>query len=935
MQRGWGGGVKQYRPHILVSCVLAIVVLSGTQNLLQNALTDTRFGWFPRQASGDIVLIAIDSPSIEKMGVWPWPRRYHADLIGRLASAGVSDIVFDVDFSSPSNPTSDQFFVDALREAGGSVVLPAFKQWVNSASGKTIHVNRPLPQFAAHAWSAIVNVAVEPDGLVRRYSFGETLDGRFLPSIGALLAGKYEVKEEPIRIDFSIGAESLPTVSYVDVLRGDPAAMEKLKGKKVVIGATAIELGDHFSVPNGHVVSGPQLQMLAAESILQGRVLRTTSNVITFAGLGFIALVMAMLWRRRSAGLRVIVLVAMAVAAELGAMLLQAKLAVILDTALWNAAIAAYLAATALDEIDFRSLLGGVAERRFRRIAMSLGDGLVCADRNGLITVWNPGAQAIFGYGPEDMIGQPLDRICALGDGSGQCAPFSVLELAPGALQESGGKLMELAGRRKNGELFPLEACFSKWEGIDGFQYGAVMRDISDRKREAERIRYLAEHDTLTGLANRHALYEQLNATLAKAKAEQCKVALLLLDLDKFKQINDTQGHACGDQLLCAVARRLSALVEGSGLPARLSGDEFAVVISGADTTERAQTLSQRLSLAFSTTPFSIGDRQLRINASMGMANYPEHGTTADELFGNADLALYRAKAAGRGRHVFFERAMRDELEARLSMEADLARAVERNELELFYQPQVTLKDRKLAGVEALIRWRQPDRGLMSPAEFMPLVHASSISGRIALWVLETACRQGRQWQQKGRDIRVGVNLSPSQMQAGDLAATIGRVLKDTGFSPTLLELEVTEDILLEDDEIASETFRRIRNLGVCIAFDDFGTGYASLTYLKKFCLDRLKIDQSFVRELRADSDDGTIVGYTISLGKLLGLRVIAEGIESAATADLLERMGCEEGQGYYFGRPMPAAEFEHRFLAKSAVHSAGLSVTEPAASAA
>ena len=889
---------------------------------LQNALTDMRFGWFPRHAGDDIVLVAIDSPSIEQVGVWPWPRQKHAELIGKLVDAGANDIVFDVDFSSPSNPASDQAFAEALQKAGGSVVLPAFKQLVRtSEGGTTIHVNRPLPQFDRHAWSAIVNVAVEPDGLVRRYSFGETLDGKFLPSVGALLAGKYTSKDAPLRIDFSIRADSLPTVSFVDVLRGDPAAAEAVKGKKVIIGATAIELGDRFSVPNGRVIPGPQLQMLAAESIVQGRVLHTASGVTTLGGLGLILLLMVMLWRRLSAGLRVLVLVGLAVAAESSAMLLQAERAIILDTSFWHLAIGAYLAAMALDEIDFHSLLGGVAEKRFQQIAMSLGDGLVCADHNKLITVWNPGAVAIFGYAADELIGQPFNRICTL-----DVLPFEAIEV-------SGGKVVELEGRRKSGDVFPLEACFSKWQGVEGFQYGAVMRDISARKREEERIQYLAEHDTLTGLANRNTLYEQLSAKLAEASAGQAQVALLMLDLDKFKQVNDTLGHACGDQLLCAVANRLTALVDGDGLTARLSGDEFAIVFSGADAVERARKLSEQTSVAFGKIPFAIGERQLRVNASIGVAVYPDHCATADELFGNADLALYRAKAAGRGRYVFFERAIRDELEARLSLEAELRWAVDRKELELFYQPQVSLGDGRLMGAECLIRWRHPVRGLVSPADFMPLVHASSISSRIALWVMETACKQGRAWQQLGHDVRLGVNLSPAQMQSGDLAATVAAVLTDTGYSPFLLELEVTENILLEDDEGALETFKRIQDLGVCIAFDDFGTGYASLTYLKKFPLDRLKIDKSFVSEIRTDSDDAAIVGSTINLGKLLGLSVIAEGIEDQATAELLKRMGCEEGQGYHFGPPVPAAEFEQRFLTDRSLAAAG--PPQPAATAA
>jgi len=895
-----------------------------------------RFTWFPRQASGDIVLVAIDSPSIEKVGVWPWPRQLHAELIGKLESAGATDIVFDVDFSSPSNPALDQAFLDALQKAGGSVVLPTFKQLIgNRGNGKTIHVNRPLPQFGKYAWAAVVNVAIEPDGLVRRYPYGEIIDGKFLPSVGALLSGTYETKEKSLWIDFSIRADSVPVVSYVDVLRGEPGAEKMLKDKKVIIGGTAIELGDRFNVPNGHIIPGSLLQVLAAESILQSRVLRDSSDLVALGGVGIVALLMVLVRRRLSASLQVVVLVGLAVAVELAAVFLQAKLAFILDTSLFHAAIAAYLLAIALDEIDFRGWLNTIAEKRFQRIAMSLGDGLVCVDQNSRITVWNPGAAAIFGYEPKEIIEQPLGKICVACDSPGKSASFSILDLPQEALQVPGGKVMELEGRRKNGEAFPLEACFSGWQGPEGFQYGAVLRDISVRKREEERIRYLAECDTLTSLANRNTLHEHLCARLVDAKKEQGEVALLVMDLDKFKQINDTLGHAYGDQVLCAVAKQLNELVKGTGLVARLSGDEFAIVISGTDATDKAEKLAQRLSLAFTQIPLSIGTRQLRVKISIGVAIYPKDCGTADELLGNADLALYRAKAESRGRHVFFEREIRDKLEMRLSLEAELGRAAENGEFELFYQPQVSLLDRRLLGAEALIRWRHPERGLLSPEYFMPVVNTSSISDRIALWVMETACRRGRLWQQMGQSIRLGVNLSPSQFQLGNLAATVGTILRDTGFSPSLLELEVTENILLEDDAKALEIFRRIQDLGVNIAFDDFGTGYASLSYLKKFPLDRLKIDKSFVRELRPDSDDAAIVGSTISLGKLLGLSVIAEGIEDGATANLLESMGCEEGQGYYFGRPMPAAEFEQRFISKDAHLSADIFVAEAAATAA
>jgi diguanylate cyclase (GGDEF)-like protein/PAS domain S-box-containing protein len=906
--------LNHFRPHILVVCALAVFVLSGLQAPLRNALTDLNFLATSRQASGNVVVVAIDSHSIDQIGVWPWPRRLHAELLRQLERAGAQDIAFDVDFSSPSDAASDQAFADALAAAGGSVILPSFRQPVAGAKNDAaFHINRPLKRFADHAWSAFVNVAVEPDGLVRRYPFGERLDGEFLPSMATVFAGQHAAKRESFLIDFSIRTASIPVVSYVDVLRGDGGTLEKLKDKKVVIGATALELGDRFSVPNSAVISGPLLQALAAESLLQNRVLRPVSDLVTLAAIGIMALVMMLSWRRFSAGWRVVMLVGMAVAVAIIASLLQAKLPFVFDTSLFLIAISAYTAAVALDEIDFRGLLSRIAERRFQRIAMSLGDGLVCADANGLVTVWNPGAAAIFGYQDEEIIGRPFDMICARNENEANRS-FSLRDVSAPLLRLPGGQVMELQGRRKSGEVFPIEACLSSWQGADGFQYGAILRDISVRKREAERIRYLAEYDLLTGLVNRNTLHDRLGAAIGEARAESKEVGLLVLGLDKFQQINDMLGHACGDLVLSAVAERLNAETGADGIVARLSGDEFAIMTAGAEGANDIALLSERILLAFDV-PLSGGGRQHRVRVSIGTAVSPRDASTAEELLGNAHLAMYRAKAIRAGRAVPFERAIREEIEARLTLESELTRAVERHEFELFYQPQVRLSDAGLIGAEALIRWRHPTRGLVSPADFMPTVNASPIADTIAAWVMKTACAQARAWEMAGQNVRIGVNLSPSQLQSGDLAQSVGEVLAITGLTPSLLELEVTEDILVVDAQSVVDIFLRIQDLGVRIVLDDFGTGYASLSYLKKFPLDGLKIDRSFVMELHAGSDDAAIVDSTIRLSKQLGLSVIAEGIENRATADLLASMGCEEGQGYHFGRPMPAAEFEQKFL--------------------
>ncbi len=890
-----------------MAIALAIVLLSGWHGGLRHDLVDLRFAWQSRQPSGDIVVVAIDAPSIDQIGVWPWPRSLYAQLLRQLQKAGVQDIALDVDFSTPSDAASDRNFAEALEGAGGSVVLPSFQQ--PRTDRTNLHVNRPLPQFAEHSWPALVNVEVGPDGLVRRYPFGEKLDGTFVPSMATVLAAQYVENRAPFLIDYSIRAARIPKVSFADVVRGDEATLRQLKGRKVIVGGTALELGDRFSVPNGAILSGPVLQALAVESLLQNRALQWTSATVTAAGLVLLAMMMLITWRRLSAGRRVVLLIASALAIETAAFALQAAAPFILDTSLFHIACIVYVAAIALDEINIRALLGKVAENRFQRVAMSLGDGLICTDSKYVITDWNPGATAIFGHPPEAMIGRPFDEICAH-DLSSAMPAFSIDHIA----RLPSGSVIEFDGRRSNGEVFPVEASFSRWQGADGYQFGAILRDISVRRREAAKIQYLAEHDTLTGLINRHTLLVRLAGMIAKARADSHEVALLVIGLEGFQQVNQMLGHASGDLVLRAISERLAARIPGSGVVARLNGDEFAIAARLADIGGSIKNYAEQIGACFHA-PLLAGDREHRVRVSIGAAVFPDGGDTADELLSNSHMALSRARATQRGGHVLFEDTIRRDLETRLTLEAELALAVNREEFELFYQPQRHLGDGRLIGAEALIRWRHPVRGLVSPAEFMPVVNTSPISNRIAEWVINTACATAAAWERTGHAIRIGVNLSPSLLSSGDLADTVQRALASSGLSPTNLELEITEDILLDDEKSALDTFLKIQKLGVRIVFDDFGTGFASLSYLKKFPLDGLKIDQSFVFGLLANPDDAAIVSSTIGLSKQLGLSVIAEGIEDGATADFLVRMGCEEGQGYFFGRPMPASEFEARFL--------------------
>ena len=561
-------------------------------------------------------------------------------------------------------------------------------------------------------------------------------------------------------------------------------------------------------------------------------------------------------------------------------------------------------------ELRYAKLAKKDSERRFHRVAVSLGEGIVCADSQGRITFWNPGAEAIFGRKAIEVLGQNIDDFLARS--SSVFGKHPNVRISKSALQSPGGYLTELEGVRRNNQRFTLEACFSGWPDGHDFHYTVIMRDISKRKMEEEKIRFLASHDTLTGLANRAKFRETLSNALKEADPRKTSVDLLLIDLNNFKEINDTQGHACGDFVLRAVAQRIKECVPGATVTARLSGDEFAVVVQNLSVSHDLDVIAERIVNSLRARPIVVGDQQLFIDCSVGVASFPLSGMSVDELYANADLALYKAKEQKRGGHVVYRPEIRRALEMRRNLENELREAVVNEEFELYYQPQIRMTDGIVVGAEALIRWNHPERGVLPPDQFLQVLNDGIYADDIGRWVLECACKQARTWEKSGAALRVGVNLSPNHFRTDDLAETVDDVLSKTELKPSLLELEVTENILLEDDDRTVKILNRIREIGVSLAFDDFGTGYASLSHLKRFPLDRIKIDRSFVRDIAVDPEDASIVRAIIGLGRLLGLSVIAEGIEESEQLTFLAKQRCQEAQGYLFGRPMASENFEH-----------------------
>lgn len=439
-------------------------------------------------------------------------------------------------------------------------------------------------------------------------------------------------------------------------------------------------------------------------------------------------------------------------------------------------------------------------------------------------------------------------------------------------------------------------------------------------REQESRIRFLAHHDDLTSLQNRFSFRGQIAKSLVRKGGDPASVALLFLDLDRFKDVNDTLGHPVGDLLLLSVAERLATCVSDTDCVARLGGDEFAVLSLGQEQPQQAQALAVRI-IEVLSQPYVIQDRSISISASVGIAVAEGPGFDADLLLKQADLALYQAKAQGRGVCCVFTAAMDEQLRARLALEMDLRKAIEERQFELSYQPIFDLKTSKLCGFEALLRWHHPERGLVGPAEFVPLAEETRLIVELGEWVIRQACMDAAQLP---GDLRIAVNLSPVQLIFGDAVATVRGILAETGLDPARLELEITETALLAHDNRNLGTLRGLKNLGVRIVLDDFGTGYSSLSHLRLFPLDKVKIDRSFVRDMTAHSDSAAIVAAVAALAAELGMATTAEGIETQDQLDAVDRAGCTEAQGYLLGKPQPILQAVHTTLFRRSSRSRG-----------
>ncbi|HWW55521.1 MAG TPA: EAL domain-containing protein [Sphingopyxis sp.] len=548
------------------------------------------------------------------------------------------------------------------------------------------------------------------------------------------------------------------------------------------------------------------------------------------------------------------------------------------------------------------------AQGRFEQMLESSATAAICAGPDNIIISWNTAAERLFGFAACDAIGRPLSIIIPLRHRAAHVAGLARAVAAGNA--RLAGRSVEILALHADGQELPVDLSLSMWFEAGKPMFGALLRDITDRQTAQRRLEHLAHCDTLTSLPNRNALHARLAADMDRSPC-----SLLLLDLDGFKHVNDSLGHSVGDELLAAVAARLAEAVGEKGFLARLGGDEFAILLSGCADPLELDELATRI-FASLRPPFDLAGQSIFVVTSIGIAMSPKDASGVEQLLSSADLALYSAKADGGGVRTFFARAMQNSSEQKHRLGIELRQAMADQKFELWYQPQICLADHKLSGVEALLRWRHPDHGLMSPQAFIAILEESAIAEEVGDWIVDQACAAAAGWKRAGLgSVRVGVNLFPAQLRSGRLFDVVSSALARHALCPKQLELEITENTVLRHSNPSTKALRKLRVLGVGIAFDDFGTGFASLSLLQKYPLTRLKIDRSFISRIDRKVGDAAIVKAVLAMARSLGLEVIAEGVETAEQEAALVRLGCDEAQGYRFGRPMPGAEFAKLYL--------------------
>ena len=877
-------------------CLSAILWGIGGLRPLDQSLMN---GWYrlaQRNVESELVLVGIDQKSLQTLSRWPWPRSFHADFLKIMDEAGAARVFYDIDFSAASTPEDDLALAEAMERLGPDrLMLPVFEQPVETGS-TVLSLTEPLASMREHALPVSVNVQPGSDSLVREIESVRQSGERSFWSPAAAIAGRSPTNDGIILIDYTISPDSFRSVSFSDVLSG-AVSPSLFLGRTVLVGATAIELGDMLPVPIHHALPGIKLQSLGIET-LEGGALRPMPIVVSLLSLLVLALCVAWAFHWASGYGRLLLVGSLPVVVYLTFAYLYTAHRIVLDLSPFMAVIMLSFALSSVlgwDAEKLRSVsyrfLASRREALIASIVNATSDSVLAMDEHGLIQTANPATRNIFGCEPNELIG------ASIGDFLPALAKHGALRKMANA-----GEPQEVIGHAADGNSIDVEVTLDRVRLQRETVYTAIVRDIRERKLQQARLEHQAVHDSLTGLPNRRYLFRELDRVLANWKSGE-RGALLMMDLDRFKEVNDTLGHTVGDEVLVRVARRLERALGGRGSIARLGGDEFAIWVPRKCGERTALRVAREL-LAALQKAIDLRGVGIPITGSIGITLCPQHARSAEDLLKQADVAMYVAKRNG-SRIEYYDRRKDKNSLMRLTMVSELRDALKNDDLQLHYQPKIDLRSGGVVGVEALARWSHRTWGDVSPEDFVHLAEATDLIGPLTEWSLLEAARQAEKWRATGLRIGVANNLSAQILHDDRLLGIFDRLEREHSDVLELLEIEITESAMMLNPQLSLKAVSRLRELGIRIAIDDFGTGHSSLSYLRDISADVLKIDKSFVLGMADRENSRIIVSSTISMAHQLGIKVIAEGVETDWQENFLRDAGCDIAQGYLYSTPV------------------------------
>lgn len=893
------------------------------------ALYDFFQSKIPTASSDDIAIVAVDDASLVQFGAWPWTRSFHAALLNRLSTVQPKAVAFDMLFIEPDSRSAigDLDFAEAIAR-NGKVVLPVLHN-PDSRDLSRITEQPPLAMFAdASAMLGHIDAEVDSDGLIRRIFLKAGVNQSTLPALGlaavqvadpslfATLPGNVRttsdvvsdgswVRNNEILLPLANIETRFPVISYKEAMLDDEK-LATLKQKIIFVGVTAPGVANFIPIAKENLhsqTSSVYYHAAVADALLEQRHISAVEDRIVYAIGALLLIALTFVYTFCKAGISFLVQVGLALA------LVATSFVCLKVFSLWLPVYSICLIMFASYPLwSWRRL--AVVSRLLRRqkaqaevTLQAIADGVITLDADGNVLYANPVAEKLIGRRRQDISGKPFDDVIAVYSYlTGERLAFADLANVI-SLGESDSSYERYVLANKNGDKHTVRITAGKIVEAtpDGVGIVLALSDLSETTKLLDQLSHQVAHDTLTGLANRVLLMERLSHSISFADRNHLSFAVLFIDIDKFKNINDGHGHETGDKLLQRVADRLRMIVRGEDTVARLGGDEFVVVVEQLNAERTAETVARKI-LEHFATPMQVGNQSFIVSCSIGISTYPNDAKTAALLLKHADIAMYVAKENGRNNFKYFSSNMNEIVQKRLLMEKELRAALARDQLLLHYQPQVNLKTGRITGVEALLRWNHDELGIVPPSYFIPLAEETGLINPIGEWVLKTACRKLNEWKTlAGEEFYISINLSPCQFRDQAFWHSLKQAITDENVKAHNIKLEITEGIFLVENANILSVLSAFREMGGTISIDDFGTGYSSLSYLERFPVDQLKIDRRFILGIERDKKGRSLTKAIISMAHDMELDVIAEGVENIDQINFLREHECYNIQGFYF----------------------------------